>query len=162
MDTILVCKENAKHAHADPWKHFERRKGACKRAPCHSMANILVVEDDPRSRDSVIGFLKMQGHEVDGAASATEAVNKVQATSYQLLLNDIRIQGDLDGVEALEVIRRICPEIRCILMTGFSDADAPLRAARLQADDYLLKPFKLQTLLQSVRSGPKKTGRTQM
>jgi DNA-binding NarL/FixJ family response regulator len=116
------------------------------------MANILVVEDDPIFRDSVIGFLKMQGHEVDGAASAAEAVTKVQATSYQLLLNDIRIQGELDGVEALEVIRRICPEIRCILMTGFSDADAPLRAARLQADDYLLKPFKLQTLLQSVRS----------
>lgn len=116
------------------------------------MANILVVEDDPIFRDSLIGFLKMQGHEVDGAVSAAEAVAKVQTTPYHLLLNDIRIQGDLDGVEALEVIRRICPEIRCILMTGFSDADAPLRAARLQADDYLLKPFKLQTLLQSVRS----------
>lgn len=116
------------------------------------MANILVVEDDPIFRDSVMGFLKMQGHEVDGAASAAEAVTRVQNTPYHLLLNDIRIQGDLDGVEALEVIRRICPEIRCILMTGFSDADAPLRAARLQADDYLLKPFKLQTLLQSVRS----------
>lgn len=135
-----------------PGSTFERRKGHCKSAPCHTMANILVVEDDPIFRDSVIGFLKMQGHEVDGAASAAEAVTKVQTTSYQLLLNDIRIQGELDGVEALEVIRRICPEIRCILMTGFSDADAPLRAARLQADDYLLKPFKLQTLLQSVRS----------
>ena len=130
----------------------ERRKGGLKGAPCLTMANILVVEDDPIFRDSLIGFLKMQGHHVDGAASAAEAVTRVQDTQYHLLLNDIRIQGDLDGVEALEVIRRIQPEIRCILMTGFSDADAPLRAARLQADDYLLKPFKLQTLHQSVRS----------
>jgi CheY-like chemotaxis protein len=116
------------------------------------MANILVVEDDPLFRDAVINFLSLQGHLVESASSAEEALGKARAATFDLLLNDIRIAGQLDGVEALAMIRKLQPQIRCILMTGFADADAPLRAARLQADDYLLKPFKLHTLRRSVES----------
>ena len=114
------------------------------------MANILVVEDDPLFREAVVNFLTIQGHSVESAASAEEALSKARATTFDLLLNDIRIAGHLDGVEALAMVRKLQPQIRCILMTGFADAEAPLRAARLQADDYLLKPFKLHTLRRSV------------
>ncbi len=116
------------------------------------MANILVLEDDPLFRDSVARSLEMQGHVVEGAASAEEAEQKAREQPFDLLVSDIRIAGKVDGVGALERFRSTHPELRCILMTGFADADAPVRAARLQADDYLLKPFKLQALLQSVQA----------
>jgi DNA-binding response OmpR family regulator len=113
--------------------------------------SILVVEDDPLFRDAVISVLQMQGYAVDWAASAAEATQKARQRNYQLLVSDIRISGDVDGVEGLAQIRLIQPDIRCILMTGYADIDAPMRAARLQADDYLLKPFKLHALTQSVQ-----------
>lgn len=84
--------------------------------------------------------------------TAAEAADLARSRPYQLLVSDIRIGGEVDGVEGLAQIRQIQPNIRCILMTGFADADAPVRAARLQADDYLLKPFKLQALTQSVQA----------
>lgn len=111
-----------------------------------------MVEDDPLFRDAVVNFLNLQGHTIETAASADEAVGKARTQTFDLLLNDIRISGYVDGVEALSMIRRVQPGIRCILMTGFADADAPLRAAALQADDYLLKPFKLQTLRRAVET----------
>lgn len=116
------------------------------------MMSILVVEDDPLFREAVISVLQMQGYQVDSANSAAEAAKKARSRHYELLVSDIRINGDVDGVEGLAQIRLIQPDIRCILMTGFADIDAPMRAARLQADDYLLKPFKLHALTQSVQT----------
>jgi len=116
------------------------------------VASILVVEDDPLFREAVVNFLCHMGHSVEAASCADEALALAKAGSFDLLLNDIRIAGQLDGVEALSLVRKVHPEIRCILMTGFADAEAPIRAARLQADDYLLKPFKLQTLKRSLES----------
>lgn len=110
-----------------------------------------MVEDDPTFREAVEVALRSQGHQVEGVACAREATRRARDCHFDLLLSDIRIEGDLDGVEGLAQVRQVLPGVRCILMTGFADADAPLRAARLKADDYLLKPFKLQVLLQSVQ-----------
>lgn len=116
------------------------------------MPSILVVEDDVHFCETVVQFLRLQGHEVDSASSAQEALEVAKRQRLDLLVNDIRIAGEIDGVEAFSLVRKQQPWVRCILMTGFSDVDAPRRAAALQADDYLLKPFKLQTLLRSLQS----------
>lgn len=116
------------------------------------MANILVVEDDYLFRQTLENVLLQFDHTVATAESADEAVARAQAESFDLILTDVRIAGEVDGVEALGRVRKLQPRIRSILMTGYSDIDAPLRAASLQADDYLLKPFKMQVLLHSVRT----------
>lgn len=116
------------------------------------MIRVLVVEDDVHLCQTIVQSLQLQGHEVDWATSTQEALTLAQGKRLDLLINDIRIAGDSDGVEAFELIRKQQPWVRCILMTGFSDVDAPRRAAILQADDYLLKPFKLQTLLRSLQN----------
>ena len=89
---------------------------------------------------------------VELATSAAEAVALAQKRSFHLLITDIRIAGQVDGVGALEAVKAIQPRIRSIIMTGYADLDVPIRAARVHADDYLQKPFALQALLQSVRS----------
>jgi DNA-binding response OmpR family regulator len=116
------------------------------------VANILVVEDDYLFRQTLEGILVQFDHTVSLAESADEAISLAQSQEFQLMISDVRIAGEVDGVEALNQIRKLQPEIRSIVMTGYSDIDAPVRAAGLQADDYLLKPFKMQALLQSVRT----------
>lgn len=49
-------------------------------------------------------------------------------------------------------MKAIQPRILTIIMTGYADLDVPIRAARVHADDYLLKPFALSSFLQSIRS----------
>ncbi|MFN8606365.1 MAG: response regulator [Vulcanimicrobiota bacterium] len=116
------------------------------------MAKILIVEDDLIFRQTLETLLTQFNHTIQGAESADEALSKVKASSFDLLLTDVRIAGEVDGVEAMGKIRKLQPGIRSIIMTGYSDVDAPVRAAGLQADDYLLKPFKLQALMHSVQT----------
>jgi len=116
------------------------------------MANILLVEDDYNFRQALEGILGQFDHTITSAETASEAVARAQEQSFDLLLSDVRIAGEVDGVEGLRQVRKLQPQIRCIIMTGYSDIDAPLRAASLQADDYLLKPFRMPALLQSVRN----------
>lgn len=115
-------------------------------------ANILIVEDDPLFRQSLETLLTEFGYVTHSAESAEEALLRARSEAFDLLICDVRISGTLDGVDALASVRTVQPSVRCIIMTGFSDVDAPLRAAKLQADDYLLKPFKMQALLHSVQS----------
>ncbi|MBS2034065.1 response regulator [bacterium] len=116
------------------------------------MADILLVEDDFNFREILESILGQFDHRVTGAETAPEAVEKARARAFDLLISDVRVAGELDGVEGLRQIRKLQPQIRCIIMTGYSDIDAPLRAASLQADDYLLKPFRMPALVQSVRN----------
>lgn len=116
------------------------------------MASILILEDDVRFRETLADLLEHNLYEVALASSASEALERAKKQPFHLVLTDVRIQGDLDGVAALEAIQRTQPQIRSIIMTGYADRDVPLRAARLQADDYLFKPFRLKDLLQSVRA----------
>jgi CheY-like chemotaxis protein len=116
------------------------------------MADILVVEDDYLFRQSLENLLSEFGHRIESAESADEALQKSRERTFELVLCDVRISGETDGVEALSQIRQLQPDIRCIVMTGFSDVQAPVRAASLHADDYLLKPFRLGALVQAIQT----------
>ncbi len=116
------------------------------------MANILLVEDDFNFRQALESILSQFDHTITAAETTAEAVARAQEQTFDLLISDVRVAGEEDGVEGLRQVRKLQPQIRCIIMTGYSDIDAPLRAASLQADDYLLKPFRMPALIQSVRS----------
>ena len=116
------------------------------------MARILIVEDDLIFRQTLESLLEQFGYRIQSAESAEEALAKARVHTFELLLTDVRIAGEVDGVESMGKIRRLQPQIRSIIMTGYGDVDVPVRAAGLQADDYLLKPFKLKALVGSVQT----------
>lgn len=114
------------------------------------MPNILLVEDDEHLSAVLIDLLEENHYQVEAVSRGDEAVARAQKRTFNLLLTDVRIQGPQDGISALEAIQKIQPGIRCIIMTGYADAEVPLRASRLRAEDYLHKPFNLKTLLQAI------------
>ncbi|MFN8610550.1 MAG: response regulator [Vulcanimicrobiota bacterium] len=115
-------------------------------------SSILLIEDDPHFSSTLVELLSEYYQVVESASSAAQALELAQKRSFHLLITDIRIAGQVDGVGALEAVKAIQPRIRSIIMTGYADLDVPIRAARLHADDYLQKPFALNALLASVRS----------
>lgn len=116
------------------------------------MEHILLLEDDEDLRELVADLLQAEGYEVVGVGSAQEAVTVAERSDFHLLLTDVRMAGQADGVGALEAIKGRARHLRSIVMTGYADLEVPVRAARLQADDYLTKPFEGQELLRCVRS----------
>jgi CheY-like chemotaxis protein len=113
--------------------------------------SILVIEDDSNMLALIEETLEDEGYITSGANSAAAAIDLAQKQSYDVVISDIRMPGEIDGLGALEYIKKRHPKTLCIVMTGFADEEAPMRAVRIQVNNYLYKPFGLQDVLQAVQ-----------
>jgi two-component system response regulator HydG len=126
---------------------------------------ILVVDDDRTFRLSTAELLRQDGHRVDVAADAREAVETMARTPFDLVLLDLRMPG-MDGLTALEVMRTRGDAVPVLMISGFGTIDVAVQSLHQGADDFLTKPVdpdvlsaKVAELLerrpteQSVRAG---------
>jgi DNA-binding NtrC family response regulator len=104
--------------------------------------SVMVVDDDPLVVDFLLEYLKRGDFRVASATCGGEAISALQRASFDIVLVDLKMEG-MDGLEAIEKITEIDPDIVTVLMTGFPTLDSSIRAIRLGASDYILKPFKL-------------------
>lgn len=110
---------------------------------------ILLLEDNEEFRTILAENLEDEGFEVLQAGSSQQAVEVSAKTRVDLLITDVRMAG-ADGIEALAEMRKKRPLLRSIIITGYANDEAPPRAIKEGASDYLYKPFKLSDLLASV------------
>ena len=113
------------------------------------MANILVVEDDATINQILGETLEDQEHPVRSAADGKQALVRAHREEFDLAISDVRLPGK-DGVETLTELKKVQKNLKCIIITGYASADTPVRAIRLQVDDYLFKPFSLSYFLDTV------------
>jgi DNA-binding NtrC family response regulator len=111
---------------------------------------ILVVDDEPAQRELVAGFLKKQAFDVVVAETGAKAVELFRQDSIDLILTDQKMPN-MSGLDLLQAVRAINPEIPVILMTAFGSIEAAVSAIRGGATDYLTKPLNLDELLYRIR-----------
>lgn len=111
--------------------------------------SLLLVDDDLQVLESMADWLRDQGLEVDTATGQAEAIERLTAKGYDLLLSDIRLQ-DGDGFDLLEQSLRRRPGMQVILLTGYGTADSAIEAIRAGAFDYLTKPLIDDELLMAI------------
>ena len=105
-------------------------------------ARIMVVEDERIVAMDTEELLRGLGYQVcSGAASGEEAVLSANRQNPDLVLMDIRLGGEIDGIKAAEVMRGKL-DVPVIFLTAFSDDETLDRAKRTGPFGYLLKPFK--------------------
>jgi two-component system response regulator FlrC len=112
--------------------------------------NILVVDDDAALRDAISMILESAGHRVKLAASGPEALSLLEASSFNLVISDLRMDP-MDGLALLASIRAKYAQLPVLLMTAFGDVDKAVAAMRGGACDFLMKPFESEVLLENVR-----------
>ena len=108
--------------------------------------NILVVEDGKSQRELLCDFLKEEGYVVSEAENGKQAVEKVQDGYFDLILLDYKMP-EMDGMQVLEAVKAINPEIDVIMMTAFGTIETAVRAMKSGAADYITKPVDLEELL---------------
>jgi two-component system, NtrC family, response regulator AtoC len=111
---------------------------------------ILVVDDDPASRELLRKVLATEGHQVVQAGDGREALAELQRQPADLVVSDIRMP-DLDGVQLLERMREVAPDVPVILVTAFGDVEGAVEAIRRGAFDYLAKPYDVDGIRLLVR-----------
>ena len=103
--------------------------------------SIMVVDDEAIVRESLFHWFKKYGHVVDTASSGFEALEKLEKYPFQLLFVDIKMPG-MDGIELLEKVKTEYPDTLVIIITAYGSIESAVKAMRIGATDYLLKPFK--------------------
>ena len=114
------------------------------------LEHILVVEDDEFMRMSLQTELELAGYAVTVAENGERALELASLQHFDLVVSDIRMPGK-DGLETLSGLRELQPLARNILISGYADPDAPIKAVKLKVDDYLMKPFSADEFLAAVK-----------
>ncbi len=107
---------------------------------------ILVVEDGQSQRELLCDFLRDEGYDVSEAENGKQALEKVATAYFDLLLVDYKMP-EMDGIELLEAVKAINPEIDVIMMTAYGTIDTAIQAMKAGAADYITKPVDLEELL---------------
>jgi DNA-binding NtrC family response regulator len=111
---------------------------------------ILVVEDDAGVRATVVTFLEMEGFAVEAVTNTRDAMDRIAARPWPLVISDIYID-DRTGLDVLVAAKDRDPNCCVILMTARGTVETVMTATRHGAFDYLAKPFELDTLLEAVK-----------
>lgn len=118
-------------------------------------ARILVVDDDENIRTVIVAILEDEGYTVESVGTAKEAMDKTRRRFYNLALIDIRLP-DMEGTELLGKIRDTVPRMRKIIITGYPTLQNAIEAVNRRADAYIMKPFDVEKVLQTIKDQLKK------
>jgi len=107
--------------------------------------HLLIVDDEEAQRTVLAGFLRKRKYRVSTAGGADEALRVAANETVDLVLTDMRMPGR-SGVELLDALRRLNPDIGVVVMTAFGTVASAVDAMKRGATDYLTKPVDLDEL----------------
>ncbi len=112
--------------------------------------SVLIVDDHDSHRNLLVDYLGGLGCVCDGASGGHEALAKMSTNAFDLILLDLRMD-DLDGMEVLKRARAAGFASSCVMMSAEGTISHAVEAIRLGAKDFLVKPFELEQLHETVR-----------
>ena len=117
------------------------------------MSKILIIEDEAAIRRVLSKILSEENdtYVVEDAEDGIQGLEKIKNNDYDLVLCDIKMPK-MDGVEVLEEVKKIKPEIPMVMISGHGDMETAIQTMRLGAFDYISKPPDLNRLLNTVRN----------
>jgi len=108
--------------------------------------DILIAEDGRSQREMLRDFLEDGGHTVSEAENGKTALDMATNRYFDLILLDVKMP-EMDGMEVLEKVKQINPEIDVIIMTAYGTIDTAVKAIKTGAADFITKPIELEELL---------------
>ena len=97
------------------------------------MQKLLIVEDDNSVRSTIVTFLELEGYDVEAVASTREALDRLKANAYPIVISDIYLD-ERTGLDVLETARRRDPNCAVILMTGRGSMETVMKATQGKAN----------------------------
>jgi DNA-binding NtrC family response regulator len=118
-------------------------------------ARILIVDDDENIRKVLQAILEDEGYKVETAETAKKGIEQSEKAFFNLALIDVRLP-DMEGIELLSKLRGTKPKMRKIVVTGYPTLQNAISAVNKGADAYVMKPFEVEKILQTIKEQLKK------
>jgi DNA-binding NtrC family response regulator len=114
------------------------------------LTSILVVDDDAGVRRMLRSVLETEGYLVEDAENGKGAIKACEKSFFDVALIDVELP-DIKGTELLNRLKRIRPKMIRIIITGHPTLESAMKAVNERADGYVLKPFEVEVLLQTIK-----------
>jgi PAS domain S-box-containing protein len=111
---------------------------------------ILIVDDDEGTRAILKLIFAREGYQIEVAGTGREAINKARAQTFNLALLDIRLP-DMQGVELLNPLKEIHPDIELLIVTGYASIETAVQALNSGASGYITKPVNVDEVLTKIK-----------
>ena len=132
------------------WVGFCSRLSDQDRKEEGKMTSILIVDDEPAHLDNVQRILRMRGYsDVTGVSDAREVPSMLGDRTFDIALLDITMPF-MNGLDLLRVIKETSPQTECIMLTASESIPTVIKAVKLGAYDYIMKPYTPDQLIQSL------------
>ena len=109
-------------------------------------SSVLIIDDEENLTVTLTRGLKKEGFFVRAFTDPEMAIQAVKNESPHVIITDI-VMPNMDGLELIERVRRVVPEINFVIMTAHASLDTAIQALRLGVIDYLVKPFRIKELV---------------
>jgi DNA-binding NtrC family response regulator len=116
---------------------------------------ILVLDDETIVLKRLGPALEKAGYAVEVFSRSSDAFNRIQETSFDIVITDLKMEG-LDGMQFLTQVKERSPQTEVIVITGFATMDTAKESFQKGVFDFLAKPFKLGEILETVKKAEKK------
>ena len=113
------------------------------------MSKILVLDDVLDAGNLVKRILQKKGHEVFVFTEEEDALNHARSSAVDLAILDIKLKK-MNGVEVLEELKKILPDMRAIMLTGYPTMETARESLKLGASEYCVKPIDKDELEEKV------------
>jgi len=121
-------------------------------------ARVLIVDDEPGICLLLKALLDQVGFHCQTASSGNEALEILKQQEFDALISDLRMPG-ISGLALLEAARAKYPRMRFLIATGGGDVQAGVEAVKSGADDYVVKPFRLDEVMAALERALEKKPR---
>jgi DNA-binding NtrC family response regulator len=111
-----------------------------------SQWEILVVDDEEITRESLAVWLREEGYSVDTTTSGRDALNLVHSKEYAVFFVDLKMPKGIDGIETMMEIRKIYPDASVVIITAYATVDTAISAMKEGALEYIVKPCNPQEI----------------
>jgi DNA-binding NtrC family response regulator len=110
------------------------------------ISRILVLDDDPGTCRFMQELLSRTDREIETSMEPEQALSRVRAKPFDLVISDLKLNARLDGIDVLRTVRQLTPGTPVIIVTGFGELEKAVEAVREGAFDFVSKPFNISEL----------------
>jgi CheY-like chemotaxis protein len=134
------------------WKHGVSVNWGCFDMDMVVGLKVLVVEDDPDVGRLLSGALAEAGYEVEWAASGRAGMAAAVGGEFGLMILDRQLGDEIDGTDILKAVRERGQEVPALFLSGLGEVSDWAKGLEAGADDYLVKPFRIDELFARIKA----------
>jgi DNA-binding NtrC family response regulator len=120
-----------------------------------SQIEVMVIDDEPIVCERVKDYLGKKGIATETFTDSQSALKRIQEKTFDVIVTDVKMEG-ANGIDVLLKVKNDNHRSEVIIITGYSPFDSYLEAEAIGVSDYILKPFKMDDLYQSIKKAAKK------